>query len=190
MKARSSSAGAKFAESMFRHYGSELHRYLLRRLQHMQDAEDLAQEVYVELIRVDKARFIRSPRAYVLRIAANVASDFQRGADVLRQRISFDSRTVDHLTEYPAQIDTEDMAARLLTQRQLGDALGNLPPAHQAAFVLQSRDGYSYEEIARRMQFSVRKVERLLAEAREQLQASLGAIAPEQREKAGDRETP
>jgi RNA polymerase sigma-70 factor (ECF subfamily) len=175
MKATSMPADSNFAEAIFRSYGADLHRYLLRRLQHAQDAEDLAQEVYMQLVRMDRARLIRSPRAYALRIAANVASDFLRSADVLRRRISFDSPTVEQLTEHPAEIDVDDPVARLLTQRQLRAALERLPPAHQAAFVLQNREGYSYEEIARRLRVSVRKVERLLAEAKEQLQMLLGA---------------
>ncbi len=44
-------------------------RYLARRLTQRQDAEDLAQEVYLRLLRVDAAKRVQKPVAYIFGIA-------------------------------------------------------------------------------------------------------------------------
>jgi RNA polymerase sigma-70 factor (ECF subfamily) len=167
------SKAAEFAESVFKDYGRQLHRFLVRRLQHAQDAEDLAQQVYMELISVEHSELVRNPRGYALRIAANVASDFQRNASALRSRVSFDSETADRASEHPTLIEPEEMASRVLSAQRLRLAFERLAPLHRAAFLLQARDGYSYEETATKLKVSVRRVERLLAEAKELLQGLL-----------------
>src|SRR5688500_8747662 len=58
------------------HYRRELHRYLLRRLRRPQDLDDLTQEVYMRLLRMDRMECIREPLAYLYSIAANVVADF------------------------------------------------------------------------------------------------------------------
>ncbi len=173
MSARTRRSTLAFAESIFRDYGQQLHRFLVRRLQHAQDADDLVQQVYVELIRTEHAELVRNPRGYALRIAANVASDFMRNAGALRARLSFDSEQVEQVSEQPAHVEPDEMAAQVLDARRLRKAFDRMPPLHQAAFLLQARDGYTYEEAAERLGVSVRRVERLLAEARELLQSLL-----------------
>jgi RNA polymerase sigma factor (sigma-70 family) len=172
MRAKRVKAAVDFAESVFKDYGQQLHSFLMRRLKHAHDAEDLAQQVYVELLRVEHSELVKNPRGYALRIAANVVSDFQRNA-FSRARVSFDSETVERVTEHPPHIDSEEMASQVLNAQLLRKAFTRLPPLHQAAFVLQARDGYSYEETAVRLNVSVRRVERLLAEAKELLQTLL-----------------
>jgi DNA-directed RNA polymerase specialized sigma24 family protein len=46
-------------------YGKALHRYLMRRLSNAEAARDLAQEVYLRLLRVPDAAAIRTLQAYV-----------------------------------------------------------------------------------------------------------------------------
>ena len=48
-----------------------------RRLRNSADARDIAQETYARLLRMDKVEVIRDPQAYVFRIAANRAYDFE-----------------------------------------------------------------------------------------------------------------
>ncbi len=96
-----------------------------------------------------------------------------RNAGALRARLSFDSEQVEQVSEQPAHVEPDEMAAQVLDARRLRKAFDRMPPLHQAAFLLQARDGYTYEEAAERLGVSVRRVERLLAEARELLQSLL-----------------
>src|SRR3546814_2254206 len=55
-----------------------LKRFLMRRLGNAALAEDLAQETWIRAVNADTAAVIQNPRAYLFRIAANLATDHQR----------------------------------------------------------------------------------------------------------------
>src|SRR5690606_36898658 len=55
----------------------DLLRFLMRRVTNQAEAEDLAQEVYVRLLRVTDVGRIRSRCAFALRVAANVAHEWR-----------------------------------------------------------------------------------------------------------------
>ena len=58
-------------------WNSGLTRFLRRKVPNQIDAEDLAQEVYVRLLRMESLEQINEPQAYVYRIASNVASEWR-----------------------------------------------------------------------------------------------------------------
>src|SRR4051812_42481242 len=70
-----------------------LHRYLRRELRHPQDVEDLAQEVYLRLLRFTAAESVRFPKAYVFRVAFNVLYEFKHRRRV--GQVDFDSIAAD-----------------------------------------------------------------------------------------------
>jgi RNA polymerase sigma-70 factor (ECF subfamily) len=53
-------------------YGRRLRRFLSVRLRKVQDVPELAQEVFLRLIRVDKHEAIRNPEAYLFTVASHV----------------------------------------------------------------------------------------------------------------------
>jgi len=90
-------AGA--ADPVWQQYGQWLQRYLARCLRHHDaaSAQDLAQEVYLRLLRVDKGEPVRNWQAYLYRIASHVVYEFKMRA---RQEIvSFDSEAVENWEE-------------------------------------------------------------------------------------------
>jgi RNA polymerase sigma factor (sigma-70 family) len=164
-KAHDIHRAASFAASAFENYAAELHRFLMRRLRQPQDAEDLAQEVFMRLSRIDNSEFVEKPRAYLFGIASHVVFEFRmRGR--LKDWIVFDSGTVEAAAEQPAMPSTDELADRLDLQRQLTTALRRLPPLHLAVFLLHKRDGYSYDEIAERLDLSARQIENHITQAR------------------------
>src|SRR5688572_21192187 len=136
---------ATFAEAAFAHYGAQLHRYLLRRLRHPQDAEDLAQEVFMRLSRIENSAFVRQPRAYLFGVASHVVCEFEMRSRITRKCITFDSEVLEQAAENPAEFLRDELAIRLDVQRQLRAALTSLPPMHLAVFLLHKRDGCSYD---------------------------------------------
>lgn len=159
---------ASFAGSVFENYAAELHRFLLRRLRRPEDAEDLAQEVFMRLSRIDDSEFVQKPRAYLFGIASHVVFEFRmRGRS--KEWITFDSEAVEQLAEHPAELAPDLLADRLDQQKQLKAALLKLPRIHLAVFLLHKRDGYSYEEIGEQLKISARKIETYIAQARTML---------------------
>ena len=70
-----SSAKDQWLAELFDRSGRDLLRFLASRLPNAADAEDLAQEVYLRLMRIDDVGLIRDPRAFALRVAANRSSE-------------------------------------------------------------------------------------------------------------------
>ena len=143
-------------------YHAELHRFLMRRLQSSQHAQDLAQEAYLRLLRVERAELVRQPRAYLYRIAVNLILEFRLRAR--REPIVFDS---DALAEAGEQISEApaDEGERAADAQQVELILDQLPPLYRAIFVLRKRDGLSYQEIAEQLEISVHTVKKYLARA-------------------------
>jgi RNA polymerase sigma-70 factor (ECF subfamily) len=171
VKARRTNVLTTFANDAAEHYGADLHRFLARRMHRPQDIADLVQEVYIRLLRVENGDFVRNPRAYILRTAANVASDFMVKNRRAQEHVVIDSEMVDHVTENPSEPPSDQLATRLSTQRQLNAALAKLPPIHQAVLLMHAREGYRYDEIAERLNVSIHQVERYLASAKQELMA-------------------
>ncbi len=143
-------------------YHAELHRFLMRRLQSSQHAQDLAQEAYLRLLRVERAELVRQPRAYLYRIAVNLILEFRLRAR--REPIVFDSdalaEAAERISEAPA-----DEGERAADAQQIELILDQLPPLYRAIFVLRKRDGLSYEEISQQLEISVHTVKKYLARA-------------------------
>lgn len=144
-------------------YGRRLHRFLATRLRNAADVGDLAQEVYLRLLRLQRTDQIRNPEAYLLTVASHV----------LQQRALLGATTpetvdiMDSLVDAPiAQED--DPAAIVHLERRLAAldrALARLSPKARAVFVLHRRDGCTVDEIAARMGISRSMVKKYLAKA-------------------------
>jgi RNA polymerase sigma-70 factor (ECF subfamily) len=155
-----------FGVSAFKHYRRELHRYLMRRLRKPQDVDDLAQEVYLRLLRHDESKCVHKPLAYLYGIASHVVADYRIGEEHDREHLMFDSDSEENWTEEPASVLPDDMADRLNLQQQLERALAQLPPTHAAVLLAHKRDGLSYEEVAEKLHLSIHTVEKYLTQAK------------------------
>jgi RNA polymerase sigma factor (sigma-70 family) len=139
---------------------------LLRRLRRPQDLDDLKQEVYMRLLRMDKMECVREPLAYLYSIAANVIADFTVAERRRYDRVTPDSDVVEHWADDPSQALPDDIAERTSLERQLDQALQQLPPLQAAALVLHYQDGMSCNEIAKKLGLSPKSVDKYLARAK------------------------
>ncbi len=144
-------------------HGQRLRRFLAARLRNSADTADLAQEVFVRLLRVERFEQIRTPEAYLLTIASHV----------IQQHSLANVRTPETLDAFDALLDqrlaTEsDPIADVHLERRLealDRALARLPPRTRAVFVLQRRDGCTLREISVRLGISRSAVKKHLAKA-------------------------
>jgi RNA polymerase sigma-70 factor (ECF subfamily) len=150
---------------VFDRYRGGLQRFLMRRLDQAQDAQDLAQEVYLRLLRVDSADLIRKPESYVYRIAAHVVYEFRLREEREKACMTINSDVLQQLSEHVEDGSIHDLSREASTERDLEKALRRLPPLEQAIVLLQKRDGLSYAEVAEKLELSVHTVKKYLFRA-------------------------
>lgn len=155
------------AVSIHEQFRADLHRFLARRLRGEQDAGDLAQEVYLRLLRLRDSELIQKPRAYVYTIAAHVAYQFRLRSE--QNPVTFDSEAAELASTSEEHVIPDTLAEQVNAQRVLEQMLRQLPQMHQAVLVLCKRDGMSYEEIAQKLGLSVHTVKKYLYEAKARL---------------------
>jgi RNA polymerase sigma factor (sigma-70 family) len=157
----SASAGAHIgspaglAALAFEQFSPGLYRYLLRRLKSAANAEDLAQEVYLRLLRAVDPRQVKFPQAYVYRIALNVLCEFQ-----VRERgraVAFDSDAVAHLAEKLTDESALPETAYETEAREerLKRAIEELPPMQRAVLRPATQRDFSHAQIAEQLGISV-----------------------------------
>ena len=138
--------------------GEDLLRFLRSRLAYESEAEDLAQEVYLRLLRVKDRDRIENQRAYVLRVAANIANEWRLLA---RNRLGHSSEALTRLA------DPSDPVRVAMVDRQmqtLEAALQTLSPKCRVVLLMHRRDRFTYREIAERMGLSVSMVKKYLVQ--------------------------
>lgn len=141
-----------------------LHGFLRRHVAQSWDIEDIAQEAYVRMLRIDAehARDILDPRAYLFTVAANLVKEHalvqKRGA------CQVDIKDVLARIEAP-QGTAEDAAEHALRRERLTRMLNKLPPRCRAVLVMQHREGMSYAEIAQHFGVSVHMVKKYVVRA-------------------------
>lgn len=171
MATSNANAAAQLAKAAFRNHAVDLQRFLIRRVNHAQDADDLAQEVFARLLRVRDADLVRTPLAYLLGIATHVVREFRQRKH--SERVVFDSEVTDELCNSQDPAGPSGVAERLELRDRLDRALNLLPPTHQLVLLLVKRDGLSYAEAAKTAGLSIHTIEKYLVEARAQLRVRL-----------------
>lgn len=142
---------------------------LARRLPVPADVSDLAQEVYLRLLRVDKLDLVQNPRAYLCRVAVNIASEWRLRSARLPTTPS------DDLPEgaLAAADDLEQWLNRQQNRDTIQAALLALPLNHRTALVLHVTKDMSYPQIAEHMGVTRRQVRRYLARAYDRLRREM-----------------
>ncbi|MBE7558137.1 sigma-70 family RNA polymerase sigma factor [bacterium] len=169
---------AAFAQLVERHYASVYH-YIHRFFSGRVDAEDLAQDVFLKVVRSArqyrvKARFT----TWLFRIAHNTCIDHHRRQSrlkVVSAEAENEEGEVDSLLERMS--DGAPPASRRVLSRELlslvQSALLELPEEQRTVFVLREEMGLPFEEVARVLGCNVNTAKSRMRYALERLAASL-----------------
>lgn len=163
MSAKAPDRTANPTPSGLMQYQKALQRFLTQRLRSAEDAADLAQEVYLRMLRVEDSELVRSPQDYLYGIATHVVHQFKLRAR--REVVEFDSAAVEQAAEHPREPPRDELAQRIETEQHAQWALGQLPPTQRIVFLLRKRDHLSNRQIAQRLQLSTHTVKKYLFQA-------------------------
>lgn len=143
-----------FIGSLFNQYQRELKRFIARKFGDADGAEDIVQDAFHNLLRVENIEQLDNPKAYLYRAASNLALNRLRQAnyqaDYLNQQSQEEPTTVTLDRELSAQDDLDRV------QR----ALKSLPDKYRITFEMSRLQGKSYNEIALERGIAVSTVEK------------------------------
>lgn len=154
-------------ERLFREHNDTLLLFLRSRLGSDADAHEAAQESYVRLLQLDQPDQPSFLRAYLFKIAANVATD------LLRRRRTRGWPVAPHTIDQPDPATQERALAARQQLRIVEDALRELPPRCREAFVLSRQEDWSTGRIGEHLGVTDRMVRLYLARALEHVQLAV-----------------
>jgi RNA polymerase sigma factor (sigma-70 family) len=153
----------ELVERLFAEHGSRLVAFFRRRVRRQQDAAELAQEVFLRILRVPDPSAIRNPEAYLYTVASNLAKEHDVQERNLQAALDVDDPAVqEQLAELPAFAGYIDRQVRI---KRLREVLRQLPPKCHAAVVLHHWHHMSYAEIAQQLEISPHMVKKYLSQA-------------------------
>jgi RNA polymerase sigma-70 factor (ECF subfamily) len=154
----------------FREWRMPLRRFLaLRRKVATADIDDVAQEVFLRMLRYDRSELVLHPEAYLYKMAANVAAEWSMRS----------SRRQPHAAEWLGELETESTPEtefqRESEEADLRNALAQLPPRAREILRLHFAENLTHEAIGLRLGLSRRVVKREMIRAYASLRSVLQA---------------
>ncbi len=168
------------AQSAFRElvadYQDRVYNTCLGLLQNEEDAEECAQDVFIEVYRsVNSFRGESKLSTWIYRIATTKSLEVIRKRKRLKRFAFLKSISGDQGDD--VQVAGFDHPGVLLEQKEnaqaLFQAIGQLPESQRVAFTLHKVEGLPYQEICEVMELSLSSVESLMFRARKNLQKTI-----------------
>ena len=158
-------------------YQHRVYNTVLSLLQHKQDAEDITQEVFLQVFKsVHSFRGEAKLSTWIYRIALSKVTEFERRRKA-KKRIQAIMQIWGGAEEQAAEIPDFDHPGILLQQKEqaqlLFKAIRQLPENQRQAFILIKAEGLTYLEAGEIMDKNVKSLEGLLHRAKEQLRIIL-----------------
>jgi RNA polymerase sigma-70 factor, ECF subfamily len=158
-------------EELYRTYNRRVYSHCLRMTRNVAEAEDLTQEVFIQLFR--KLKTFRGESLFTTwlhRLTVNaVLMHFRKAA------VRFD-RTTEHgeaLNEF-VSATASSSGTSIIDHISLNEALQQLAPGYRAVFILHDVEGYEHHQISEMLRCAVGTSKSQLHKARLKLRRLLG----------------
>jgi RNA polymerase sigma-70 factor (ECF subfamily) len=174
--ARAAASGEMPAfEELYNRHHRRVYSLCLRMLQNTAEAEDLTQEVFIQLYR--KIGSFRGDSAFTTwlhRLTVNqVLMHFRK------RTVKFEKTTEEGETPVQIVLGTENQARMPIVDKiAIDKAIAQLPNGYRNVFVLHDVEGYEHEEVARILGCSVGTSKSQLHKARLKMRKLLGKKSP------------
>lgn len=155
-------ARAIAVSELFRQHNQTLVRFLDARLQNEQEARETAQEAYVRLLELERTGAVGFLRAYLFKIAHNLAVDRIRSRKSRHRLDSVKLQPIEELFEQ-AVVEQHIFAADEL--QVFRASLDELSELQRRALIMNRLEGLSTAEIGRRLGRSERMIRRYVVSA-------------------------
>lgn len=165
----------EFISTLYKENSAKLIRFLTRKLQQPQQAEEVAQEAYMRLQKLDAPEKLDNARAFLFQVASNLATDQLRRRQLHNNYLNSQKQQAEVNLEAGMSmgVDPADQLVAQQKAQQIKDTLDAMPAKVRQAFLLHRRSGLSYNAIAEEMQVSVSSVEKYIFTALKQFREIL-----------------
>ena len=157
-------------EIIYQRYHRRTYALCLRMTNSQTEAEDLTQEVFIQLFRkVGSFRGDSAFSTWLHRLTVNQVLMYFRRRSVKNEKVSDDGEMPEQTVTGTANPNRMQVIDRIA----LKNAVALLPNGYKSVFVLHDVEGYEHEEVARRMGISIGTSKSQLHKARLKLRALL-----------------
>lgn len=144
-------------EILYRDHNKQLVGYVYSFLRSRNEAEEVAQEAFLKLHSVNRPEEIVSHKAFLYRIAHNLAMNMLRRRKIVRIETGIDMDEIDVESDEP-------LADRQLSSKQefriFCEAVAQLPPKCREAFTLRMIHKKSFKQVSQELDIAVSTVEK------------------------------
>ena len=158
-------------DDWYHEFNDRLIGFLSQGVRASADVQDLAQEIYLRLLRAKNPELIEAPRAYLYRIAIHVLHEWR----AKEKRTNLHSS--DGLSQLAGSIGMPDDPNRRDAVVDLQQALTDLPAHYATTLMLRWHHGMKYREIAEHLGVTERMVKRYMVKGYAELRVRFGAQA-------------
>jgi RNA polymerase sigma-70 factor (ECF subfamily) len=150
--------------NLYQLYHRPLLAWLRQRLSIADDADDVAQETFIRLLKYEGASNILCHKSMLYKVAANAACDQERMGRTRRRNLyaSIEDEELDFPSQEPS---VERIVEGEEAYRNTCRKIAKLPPKCQQVFLLSRVHGMTYPQIAAHCNISIKMVEKHVSHA-------------------------
>ena len=160
---------ATVTDTFFKNEG-QLKAFISRFLYRPQDVDDITQETFIRAFKAEKKGVIEHPKAYLYRIARNLALKELTKKSTKMTSFIEDSCSPEVLG---SDEDVEKQVGTLEKLSRVKTAIAELPPQCQRVFIMRKVYGFSHKEISHELGISVSTVEKHIVSGLKRCRQSL-----------------
>ena len=160
-------------DSLFRKYSERILNYISSRINNHEDAENLAQDVWLRILESEVELSPDTARSYIFRVATNLINDYLRALYIRKGA----SEELQYANEYAATSTPDaEVSARQIAEMELRK-VSTLPKQRRIIYTMSRFEDLNVAEIAERLSLSFRTVENHLRMGRHDVRNYISSIA-------------
>ena len=162
--------------SLMQRHRQELMRYLSQRIGCNETAQDIFQETFLRYAGYDGKSSVENPRAFIFRIATNLATDYlrSRSRHYHEDIDAEEGQTISEIEDPRLSVERTAISQQQL--EQLISALAELPPKCSEVFIMLKIKHYSYAEVEQKLGISNTMIFNYLTRAMAHCRQRLGDL--------------
>lgn len=166
--------GSQYLATLFEKHQPELMRLVVHKFKRMHhEAEDIVQDAFHNILRVDNIDHLENPRAYLYQTASNLALNRIRKH---KNQSQYMTEMDESFVEEPSELTLERTYSARQDLTRLEQSIEKLPQKYRRTFLLSRVQDKTYKEISIMLDISESTVEKHIIKALKYLRDQLNEV--------------